>query len=166
MSIKAGCGTWAISRQLVAGLGGLGVRQPLDADQLKRLPLGLPQAVHRPQNAAGVLAKESLLPGGAATPDSARAAAWGCSSKRPARSLSCQRMCTVGEGEGLGHGLGADLAQGPEQPGHRSTQQLVVLRVQRRLRRPLVTSQEERGDTTGAGGRPPVPTGHLTGPIP
>ena len=92
VSIKAGCGTWAISRQLVAGLGGLGVRQPLDADQLKRLPLGLPQAVHRPQNAAGVLAKESLLPGGAATPDSARAAAWGCSSKRPARSLSCQRM--------------------------------------------------------------------------
>ncbi len=42
---------------------------------------------------ASWLRDESALPGGAATPDSARTPARGRSSKRRARSLSCQRMC-------------------------------------------------------------------------
>ena len=45
-------------------LGGLGVRQPLDADQLKHLPLGLRQALDRPQHAAGVLAEAGVAAAG------------------------------------------------------------------------------------------------------
>ena len=51
----------------------------------------------------------------------------------------------VGQGEELAHGLGADLAQGREQPGHHAAEQLVGLQVQGRLRQPRVAPQEQRG---------------------
>ena len=44
--------------------GGLGVRQPLDADQLEHLPLVLRQALDRPQHAAGVLAEAGVAAAG------------------------------------------------------------------------------------------------------
>src|SRR5262249_34560067 len=53
---------------------------------------GRPSITSSMRRASG-LRPEAVLAGEAATPDSARAAAAGRSSRRPARSLSCQRMC-------------------------------------------------------------------------
>src|SRR5499427_4001201 len=70
------------------------MRQPLDPDQLEDLPLVLGEAFDHLQYAPRVRAEAGDgAVGRGRTPDSARAAAAGRSSRRWARSLSCQRTC-------------------------------------------------------------------------
>jgi hypothetical protein len=59
--------------------GGLGVRQPLEADQVEDLPLVLREALDGPSmHLPSGLTPEAVLPGGASTPNSASTAAAGC----------------------------------------------------------------------------------------
>src|SRR5262249_2147766 len=74
--------------------GRLGMRQPLDADQVEysRSFSGRPSIAPSVRRPSG-LRPEAVLTGGAATAVSVSAAAAGCLSRRRARSMSCLRMC-------------------------------------------------------------------------